>query len=327
MDRRAFVAGTVGVLATPPAARGQTAGEVRRVAYFFAGSAAAATRPIAAFRQGLRELGSVEGQSIVIDYRSAEGSLERLPDIAAEVVRLKPDVIVAGPTPAAVAAKNASSTIPIVMWAVGDPVGLGLVGSLARPGGNVTGLSFSVGSDNVVKALELLKEIVPRVRRVSVLSNPANPAHPRAVDAIKAAAPSLGAQLQVLEARDRAELDVAFVAMAKERAGAVVVLTDTVFLLHRARLVDLAARNRLPSMHGLRDYVESGGLMSYGTNGPDLFRRAARFVDRILKGTKPADLPVEQPTTFELVINLRTAKALGLTIPPAVLARADEVIQ
>jgi putative ABC transport system substrate-binding protein len=280
-----------------------------------------------AFRQGLRELGWVEGQNIVIDYRFAEGRFDRLPDLAVELVQLKVDIIVAQPTPAAAAAKNATKTIPIVMISVGDPVGLGLIASLARPGGNVTGSSYSVGLEITGKLLELLKETVPKARRVAILSNPANPAHPLAIREVSVAARSLGVQLQLLEARGPNEFDGAFAAMAKERVGALLVVADGLFILHRARLADLAARSRLPAIYGYREHVEVGGLMSYGSSTRDLYRRSATFVDKILKGAKPADLPVEQPTKFELVINLQTAKALGLTIPPSLLGRADEVIQ
>jgi len=280
-----------------------------------------------AFRQGLRELGWVEGQNIAIEYRFAEGRFDRLPDLAAELVRLKVDIIVAQPTPAAVAAKNATKTIPIVMISVGDPVGLGLIASLARPGGNVTGSSYSVGPEIAGKLLELLKETVPKVRRVAILWNPANPAQPLFIRELNVAAPSLGVQLQLLEARGPNEFEGAFAAMAKERAGALLVMADGMFLLHRTRLADLAARSRLPAAYGVRDHVDAGGLMSYGSSTRDLFRRSATFVDKILKGAKPADLPVEQPTKFELVINAKTAKALGLTIPPSLLQRADEVIQ
>jgi putative ABC transport system substrate-binding protein len=237
------------------------------------------------------------------------------------------DVIVAAPTAAAVAAKNATRTIPIVMWGVGDPVSLGLVASLARPGGNVTGLSFSVGMDTFGKSLELLREAIPKVPRVAVLFNPSNPAHALALDNVKAAARSLGVRLQFLEARGPSELDAAFAAMVKERAAAVLVMADAVFIAQRARLADLAARNRLPTMHGNRESVEAGGLMSYGPSNLDMIRRTAGFVDKILRGAQSATLPVEQPTKFELAINLRTAKALGLTIPSSLLLRADEVIE
>jgi len=280
-----------------------------------------------AFRQGLRELGWVEGQNLVIDYRSAEGKLDRLPDLAAELVRLKVDIIVAVPTPAAAAAKNAIETIPIVMIGVGDPVGTGLIASLARPGGNATGLSFSVGLEIAGKLLELLKETVPKVRRVAILSNPANPVQPLLIREVNVAARSLGVQLQHLEARGPNEFDGAFAAMAKERVGALLIVADGMLIFHRTRLADLAARSRLPAAYGWREHVEAGGLMSYGPSLRDLFRRAATYVDKILKGAKPADLPVEQPTKFELVINLKTAKALGLTIPQSVLGRADQVIE
>ena len=327
MNRRTFIVTTASFLAAPLAAEAQQAGGVHRMGFLTSGSATASWRAVDAFRQGLRERGWVEGQNIVIDYRSAEGVFDRLPDLAAELVRLQVQVMVAGPTPAAVAARNATREIPIVMWAVGDPVGLGLIASLARPGGNVTGTSFSVGMDTVGKQLELLKETVPKVRRVAVLSNPANPAHALALSIVKIAAQSLGVQFELLEARSPSEFEGAFAAMAKERVAALLVLTDGVFFLHRARLVSLAAKNRLPAMYQLREYVEAGGLMSYAPSTQDLFGRTASFVDKILKGAKPADLPVEQPTKFELVINMKIAKSLGLTIPPSLLARADEVIQ
>ena len=280
-----------------------------------------------AFLQGLRELGWVEGKTIVIEYRWAEGRSDRLPDLAAELVRLKVDVILAGSTAVAVAAKNATGTIPIVMATGGDPVGLGLVASLARPGGNVTGLSFGVGADTVGKGLELLKETVPKVRRVAVLSNPANPSQALAIKNVSVAARAVGVQLQLLEARDPNEFDNAFAAMARERAEALLVVLDPFFGFHRARLSDLAAKNRLPAMYGSREYPEAGGLMSYNTDFRHNFRRSATYVDKILKGAKPADLPIEQPTKFELVINLKAAKVLGLIIPPSLLLRADQVIE
>jgi putative ABC transport system substrate-binding protein len=263
----------------------------------------------------------------VIEYRAAEGRLDRLPDLAAELVRLKVDVIVAAPTPAALAAKNATGTVPIVGVSLTEPVGIGLIASLARPGGNVTGVSYSVGADIFGKDLELLKEAVPKVRRVAVLSNPTSPAQPLTITNIKGAARSLGLQLQLVEARGPGDFDGAFAALARERVGALLVVTDPVFIPHRARLVNLAAKNRLPSIFTQRADVEAGGLMSYGPNFADMYRRAATYVDKILRGTKPADLPVEQPTKFELVINLKTAKALGLTIPPSLVQRADEVIR
>jgi len=314
------------LLAAPLTAEAQLAGKVHHIGYLASGSSTAAPHVIEAFRQGLRELGWVEGQNIVIDYRFAEYKYDRLPDLAAELVRLKVDIIVAPATPAAAAAKNATGTIPIVMIGVGDPVGAGFVASLARPGGNVTGSSFGVGLEINSKQLELLKETVPKVRRVAILSNPTNPGHPRWMREYKDAGRSLGVQLQFLEARGPTEFDGAFAAMAKERVGALLVVADGMFMLHRTRLADLAAKTRLPSL-GYREFVEAGGLMSYGPSLPDLWRRAATFVDKVLKGAKPADLPVEQPIKFELVINLKTAKALGLTIPQSVLLRADQSLE
>jgi putative ABC transport system substrate-binding protein len=328
MDRRTFLfVFSLGALSAPLAVEAQPTGKVYRIGYLGAGSATVSQPSVEAFRDGLRELGLVEGQNIVIDYRFAEGGFDRLPDLAAELVRLRVDVIMAGPTAPAVAAKNATGTIPIVVAGVGDPVELGLIASLARPGGNVTGLSFSVGMDIFGKGLELLREAVPTFRRVAILSNPANPSHALAITNAKAAAGSLGVQLQLLEAREPNQFDGAFAAMAKGRVDALLVLADGMFIFHRARLADLTAKNRVPSMHGVRENVEAGGLMSYGPSTVAAWRRAAFFVDRILKGAKPADLPVEQPTKFELVINLKTAKALGLTIPPTLIARADEVIE
>ena len=314
------------LLAALPIAGAQPAGKVHHIGYLGSGSSTAAPHILEAFRQGLRELGWVERQNIVINYRFAEYKYDRLPDLAAELVRLKVDIIVAPATPAAAAAKNATGTIPIVMIGVGDPVGAGFVASLARPGGNITGSSFGVGLEINSKQLELLKETVPKVSRVAILSNPTNPGHPRWMREFKDAGRSLGVQLQFLEARGPTEFDGAFAAMAKERAGALLVVADGMFMLHRTRLADLAAKSRLPSV-GYREFVEAGGLMSYGPSLPDLWRRAATFVDKILKGAKPADLPVEQPTRFELVINLKTAKALGLGVPPALLATADKVIE
>jgi putative ABC transport system substrate-binding protein len=326
MNRRSFIANLAGGLLAAPLAAEAQPGKVHRIGYLSSGPSTSNLYR-GAFQQNLRELGWVEGQNIVTDYRFAEGRLDRLPDLAAELVRLKVDVIVASPTPAAVAAKNATGTIPIVAWGLGDPVGLGLVASLARPGGNITGVSYSVGMDTFGKGLELLREAIPNVRRVAVLSNPANPAHRLAIDNVKRAARSLGLQLQLLEARGPNEFDAAFAAMAKERVAAVLVLADGVFVFQRAPLAELAVKNRLPSMHGTRENAEAGGLMSYGPSNLDALRRAASFVDKVLKSANPADLPIEQPTKFELVINLKTAKALGLTIPQSLLQRADQVIE
>jgi putative ABC transport system substrate-binding protein len=316
------------VLLTTPLADAQPVGKTHRIGYLAPGSVTGDPRPREAFREGLRELGWVEGRNIVIEYRFAEGRLDRLPDLAAELVRLKVDVIAAATAPPVMAAKNATSTIPIVMLTVADPVGRGIVASLSRPGGNVTGVAYGVGTDTFGKALELLKEAIPGVRRVAVLSNPDSPGQPL-MAGIKSAARSLGLGLQLVDARGPAQFDGAFAAIAKGGSEALLVVTDPTYLLPGAatRLADLAARKRLPSMHAQRPAVEAGGLMSYGPSIAALFRHGAVFVDKILRGARPADLPVEQPTKFELVINLNTAKTLGLTIPPSVLARADEVIQ
>jgi ABC-type uncharacterized transport system substrate-binding protein len=327
MDRRRFLLTSLaGAVAAPLAAYAQPTGKVYRMGYLYSGSATSSPRAPEAFRAELRELGWVEGRNIVIDYRFAEGRFDRLPDLAAELVRLKVDVIVAWPTPPAVAAKNATGKIPIVMIGVGYPVELGLIASLARPGRNVTGVSFNADME-IGKGLELLTETVSKVRRVAILSNPANPGHARAVSIVKAAARSLGVSLQILEAREPNQFEGAFAAMATDRVEALLVVTDSLFILHRARLANLAAKNRLPSMFGVREFVDGGGLMSYGVSVPDLMRRGAAFVNKILKGATPADLPIEQPTKFELVINLKTARALDLTIPQSVLARADQVIE
>jgi putative tryptophan/tyrosine transport system substrate-binding protein len=305
----------------------QQAGKMSRIGYL--GVSSPSDRPLLldAFRQRLRELGWIEGQNIVIDYRFAEGRLDRLPDLAADMVRLKVDVIVSLGTQGVTAAKNATDTIPIVMIAVRDPIGIGLIASLARPGGNVTGVSGYAGLESIAKQLELLKEMVPEASSVAILSNPTNAYHKLAIKEVNAAAQVLGVQLQLVEARDASDFDGAFAAMAKERAGALLVLSDIIFNSHGARLADLATAGRLPTANAVRESVEAGGLMAFGPSFLDSYRRSAEYVDKILKGTKPADLPVEQPTKFELVINLKTAKRLGLTLPPTLLSRADEVIE
>jgi putative ABC transport system substrate-binding protein len=329
MDRRRFLLTSLaGVLAAPLAAGAQMGtAKVYRVGYLGSTAASANPRGLEAFRHQLHELGWLEGQNIVIEYRYADGRFERLPALAAELVGHKVDVMVAVPTPAAVAAKKATGTIPIVIVGVGDPVMLGLIASLARPGGNVTGLSLTPDLHTFGKGLELLREAVSQVRRVAVLANPDNQASALSISNVRGAARSLGLHIQLVEVRVPDRLERAFVAMTKERADALLILADPVFFEHRAQLVDLAARNRLPTAYGLREHVEAGGLMSYGPSLSDLYRRAAIYVDKILRGAQPADLPVEQPTKFELVINLKTAKALGLTIPPSLLARADQVIE
>jgi putative tryptophan/tyrosine transport system substrate-binding protein len=327
--RREFI-GTLagGLLAAPLAAEAQQAAKIARIGYL-AGNLAAAPRLEEALRQGLRDLGYVEGRNLVIEYRDAEGKVDRLPALAAELVALKVDVIVAPNTPQALAAKRATRTLPIVFCFVADPVASGLVTSLARPGGNVTGLS-SLTPELVGKRLELLKQAVPGVSRVAVLWQPGFQGERTEKDMLKGAdvaARALGVRLQFVEAQGPADIDRAFSDMTRAHAGAVTVIGSTMIIGERRRLVDLAAKNRLPAVYARREYVDAGGLMSYGSNIADLFRRAATYVDKILKGAKPADLPVEQPTKFELVINLKTAKALGLTIPPSLLGRADQVIE
>ena len=279
-----------------------------------------------AFRQGLQELGYVEGQNIVIEHRFPEFRYERLPGLAAELVRLNVDVIVSASPPATEAAKLATRTIPIVFTVSGDPVAEGFVASLARPAGNLTGLA-TIGPELVGKQLQMLRTVVPKVSRVAILKNPTQPTHARAARQAEDAGRALGMQVQVLDARTPSEIDAAFASMSNQRAGGVLILRDAVFRARGAQIVALAARNRLPAMYGLREQAEIGGLISYGASVPHLFQRAATYVDKILKGAKPADLPVEQPTTLELVVNLKTAKTLGLTIPPSLLGQADQVIQ
>jgi putative ABC transport system substrate-binding protein len=329
MERRTFMAMlTGGIVVAPLAAEAQQAAKVPRIGYL-SPNLASSSRSHEAFRQGLRDLGYVEGRNVVIEHRYAEGKLERYPALAAELVALKVDVIVAGNPTAALAAKHATRTLPIVFTAVGDPVTSGLVTSLARPGGNVTGSSF-FAPELVGKYLEHLKQAVPGVSRVAFLWQPGAVGERTEKDMLKGAevaARALGVRLQVVEARGPEDFDRAFSDMTRARAGALTVLGSSMFFGERRRLVDLAAKNRLPAVYQWREFVDAGGLMSYGPNVADLYRRAATYVDKILKGAKPGDLPVEQPTKFELVINLKTAKALGLTIPPSLLQRADEVIQ
>ena len=329
MDRRDTVLALLALGAAPLAAEAQQAAKVARIGYL---SANLADNPHLrdAFLQGLRDLGYVEGRNVMIEYRGAEGMVERVPALAVELVALKVDVIfVGGGTRVTLGAMQATKTIPIVFTGVGDPVESGLVTSLARPGGNVTGLS-ALSPELVGKRLELLKQAVPGVDRVAVLWRPGALGERTDKDMLTAAdlaARALGVRLQFVEAQDADEFARAFSDMSSARAGALTVLPSNRFLREHRRLVDLAAKNRLPAVYTSREFVDAGGLMSYGANEPDLFRRAATYVDKVLRGAKPADLPVEQPTKFELVINLKTAKALGLTIPPSVLARADQVIE
>ncbi len=327
MDRRTFVGTVAGVLlAAPVAAKAQQTGKVFQIGILGNISLAEpeGSRLWGAFIQGLRELGYVEGQNITIEWRVTEGKYERLPDLAAQLVNLKVDVIVVPADQNALAAQQATRAIPIVM--IGNPVRGGLVANLARPGGNITGLSV-LAPEIVGKQLELLKEVIPKVSRVAVLWNPTNPGHSLSLEEAKVATRSLGIQLQISGARGPGEFEGAFAAMTRARVGAVLVLLDGMFLGHQSRIIDLAAKSRLPAMHSGRSAVTAGGLMAYAPSLQDIFRRAATYVDKILKGAKPANLPVEQPTKFELVINLKTAKALGLSIPRSLLVRADESIQ
>ena len=314
------------LLMTVPPADAQQPGRIPRIGFLLPYSPGFDVR-VEAFRQGLREFGYVEGQNVAIEYRWADGRFEQLPDLAADLVRLKVDVIVAAVTQASLAAKQASSAIPIVMVSVSDPVGSGLVASLARPGANITGTS-SMTAEVVGKQLELLKETVPKISRVAALWNPANPIF-QAIQRkeTEAAARTLGMQLRILQARGPDEIESAFATMARERTRALLVLGDPVFFSHRKRIADLAANGRLPAVGGTREFVDAGGLMAYGPSYADMYRRAATYVDKILKGAKPADLPVEQPTKFELIINLKAARQIGITIPPNVLARSDRVIR
>src|SRR5216683_5842602 len=321
MNRRTFLGTLAGsLLGAPLVAEAEQAKTIPRIGFLSSSSVERERTRLAAFQQGLRESGYVEGKTLFIEQRYAGGQFEKLPELAAELAGLKVDILVVAGTPAAHAAKKATRVIPIVMTNAADPVGTGLVASLARPGGNVTGLSdFNAGV--VAKRLELLKEVVPSASRVAVLLNPANPANPRQIALTQAAASGLGVTILSFEAERANEIARAFVTMKRERSTGLIVIGDPTLGAHRKLILELAAKNRLPAVYSQSQWVSAGGLMSFGTNFSDLYRRAATYVDKILKGAKPADLPVEQPTKFELVINLKTAKALGLTIPPSLLQR------
>jgi putative ABC transport system substrate-binding protein len=284
-----------------------------------------ATR-VEAFRQGLRELGYIDGKNIVVEWRYADGKLDRVPELASELVRLKVDIIVTGGAQASRAAKEATNTIPIVLARETDPVGTGLVASLARPGGNITGLA-AIGPQLAGKRLELLKEIIPKLSRVAVFGNATNPGNAEVLRETEDAARALGLKLQYLEVQSPDDIEGAFQAATKGRAGALITLGNPVIFRHRKRVAELAAKSRLPATYSQMQLADVGGLLVYGPQDEDMYRRSARYIDKILKGTKPADLPVEQPIKFELIINLKTAKQIGLTIPPNVLARADKVIK
>jgi putative ABC transport system substrate-binding protein len=328
MPRRAFMAVIAGgLLAAPLVAGAQPTGKVHRIGFLVTATRDETRHLIGALSEGLRELGYVEGRNVVFELRFAEGRQERLPALAAELVQLKVDVLVTGSNPVIAAVKQATATIPVVMAVSRDPVGAKFIASLARPGGNITGLANDTDPEIIGKNLELLKEAVPRLSRLAFLWNPVPPGAGTSRKVIEGAARNLGVTFQSVEVRGRSEFEGAFAAMVRERANGVVVAADPVTFGPRSQVVLLAARNRLPAVYGQREFVEAGGLMSYGPNIAAQFRRAAFYVDKILKGAKPGDLAVEQPTKLELVINLKTAKALGLTIPPSLLQRADQVIE
>jgi putative ABC transport system substrate-binding protein len=307
-------------------AEAQQSTKVPRIGFLSAASTSAIAARIEGFRHGLRELGYIEGKNVVVEWPSADGKPDRLPTLAAELVRLKVDIIVTAGPSATRAAKEATSTIPIVMTQDSDPIGTGFVVSLARPGGNITGLS-TLAPEISGKQLELLKEIVPRLSRVAVLGSSTQPGNAQALGEVELAAGTFGVRLQYLDVLSSKDIETAFRAASKGRAEAVLVLGGPVLNSHRTQIADLAAKNRFPAIYDRREYVEAGGLMSYATSITDLDHRAATYVDKILKGAKPADLPVEQPRKFELIINLKAAKQIGLTIPPNVLVRADRVIK
>jgi putative ABC transport system substrate-binding protein len=327
LKRREFITLVGGAaVAWPLAAAAQQGAKVPRVGFLGNSDAALEANLIGPFRDGLRALGYEQGRNIAIEYRWAEGNYDRFPALVAELLASNVDVLVTAGTPAALAIKKATTSVPVVMIAVGDPVGTGLVPSLARPGGNLTGLS-SIAPDLEGKRLELLREVVPRLSRVGMFVNSLNPFHTGSVQQARTAAQALGIQLQLLDVRAAEDLDAAFAAILKERPEALFILADRVFLHNRARMMDFAARQRLPNINAYHELVQAGGLMSFGPSYEDMHRRAAIYVDKILKGATPADLPIEQPTKFTLVINLKAAKAIAVDVPPILVARADEVIE
>jgi len=326
VKRRTFIGAATGMLlAAPLAVRAQqAAGKVYRIGILEAIPAAQNAANLDALRRGLRELGYVEGRNLVIEYRSADGQAERFPELASELLRLKVDLIVTRGTPAAKAAKNASETIPVVMATMGDP--RAIVASFAHPGGNITGLT-TFSTELTAKRIELLKELVPNLSRIALLHNMGNPAAPPEWEETRKAAHALGLRAELLDVRNRDEVERAFELALRHRVDALVIGADGLIQLLQQTIVDLAARNRLPATYPAREFVEAGGLIAYAVNFPDLYFRFASFVDRIFKGAKPGELPVEQPAKFELVLNLKTARALGLAVPQSLLLRADAVIQ
>ncbi len=329
MIPKAFVfvaAFIVNVLIAPSASQAQPRGHVPRVGYLGTSSASLEPELVKAFREGLRDLGYVEGQNIVIEYRWAEGSYQRFPALVADLVKLKVDVILTAGTPAALAAKRATQTIPIVMAVTGDAVATGLVSSLARPGGNLTGLTTMV-PDLEGKRLEILAEALPKLTTVAVLLNTSNPLTAIQWEQTKTGAKALGIQLQPIELQGPEDFKDAFARVARQRPDAITMVADRFQLAHRVQILDFVAKTRLPAMYPYRDFVVAGGLMSYGPSYEDLFRRSATYVDKILRGARPSDLPIEQPTKFEFLINSKTARTLGVPIPPSLLLRADHVFE
>jgi ABC-type uncharacterized transport system substrate-binding protein len=325
--RRDFIAHLGGVVAAWPfVARAQHGGRIPRVGFMGNSTAALEANLIGPFREGLREHGYEEGRNIEIIFRWAEGRYERFPALIAELIAANVDVIVTAGTPAAFAIKKATSTVPVVMAAAGDPVGTGIVPNLARPGGNITGLS-GLAPDLEGKRLELLREVAPHVAHVAFFLNPANEFHTVSMRQALAAAQALNIELQLREVSRSEDLDAAFAAIIKEKPDGLLILADRIFLHNRQRMMDFATEHRLPSVNAYRELVEAGGLTSYGPSYEQMHRRAADYVDRIVKGARPGDLPIEQPTRFTLVVNLKAAKALGLQVPPTLIARADEVIE
>lgn len=328
MNRRDTLLALLALGAAPFPSVAQQQGKAWRVGFLspLARPASLDSHRYGAFLQGMRELGYIESKNLVIEWRFADGMYERLPGLAAELVQLNVDVIVAATSPAIRAAQKATTTLPIVMGNTGDPVGSGFVKSLAQPGGNITGLAL-MSSDVSAKLLDLLRSLVPKLSRVAVLVSPTSSTYRAILNGVQAAAQNVGIQILPVEARTPLEIETGFPMMVRSRAEAVIVGLSWFFVQQQRQIADLAAKHRLPSIAGNREYAEAGGLMSYGQNIADNYRRAATYVDKILKGAKPGDLPVEQPTTFDFVINLKTAKALGITIPQSILLRADEVIQ
>ena len=326
MKRREFITLLGGAAAVwPIVARAQKPAKVWRVGMLDTTAATLNAANVDAFRKAMHQLGYIEGQNLILEYRSGDGHIERFPHLAAELVRLNVDIIVTRGTPAALAAKSATATIPIVMAAIGEPVETRMVASLARPGGNVTGLSAFV-TELTGKRVEIIRELIPQVSRIALVDNMANRSVPAQWDETKRAALALGIQSQLYDVRTAEDIERAFSSAIAQQVNALSVGNDSVVIANRVRVAELSAKHRLPTIYATREFVEVGGLLSYAAHYPDLYRRAAAYVDRIFKGTNPADLPVEQPTKFELVVNLKTARTLGLEVPPSLLARADEVM-